>query len=144
MERITNSALGTQALAKEILQRAASAGGPVILALEGELGAGKTTFTQGLGRELGIAESVLSPTFVIMKRYRIKYGRFENFYHFDCYRLESSRDLVELGFEDIISNDKNIIVLEWAEKVKNSLPPQTVWVKFEHLEMDKRKITFEI
>jgi len=116
MEFITNSAKETQAAAKKIMKKLASQPrrGALVLALSGELGAGKTTFIQGLAPALGIKEKVLSPTFVIMKH-------FKNLYHIDCYRLSGAKDLKGLDFEKIIKNPKNIVVIEWAEKIKSAL-----------------------
>ncbi|MDD2731060.1 MAG: tRNA (adenosine(37)-N6)-threonylcarbamoyltransferase complex ATPase subunit type 1 TsaE [Candidatus Portnoybacteria bacterium] len=135
MEFITNSAKETQAVARKIIEKLASQPRQeaLVLAMEGELGAGKTTFVQGLAKALGIKEKVLSPTFVIMRR-------FKNLYHIDCYRLSGGKDLKELGFEEIIKNPKKIVVIEWAERVKNVLPKDAVWLKFEHEEKEKRRI----
>ena len=68
-----------------------------------------------------------------MKKYR-------NFYHIDCYRIKSYRDVGDLDFLEIISNPKNIIVIEWAEKIKRILPKNTIWLKFEIVSNNERKI----
>ncbi len=117
-------------LAKEIKKT------PLVVALEGDLGAGKTTFIQGMARGMGIKEQITSPTFVIMKRYGLSDGFF---YHLDCYRLNSSKDVLDLGFKEII-RPGNIIVIEWAEKIKDILPENTLWLKFEYLDKDRREI----
>ena len=107
-----------------------------VLALTGNLGGGKTTFLQGFAQEMGIKEKINSPTFVIMKR-------FGNFYHFDCYRVQKQKDILDLGFKKIINNPKNIVAIEWADKIKKIIPKDTLWIKFEHLGGNKRRIVIE-
>ncbi|MBU3901298.1 tRNA (adenosine(37)-N6)-threonylcarbamoyltransferase complex ATPase subunit type 1 TsaE [Patescibacteria group bacterium] len=161
MEFITTSARETHQLANKILKElfVRQHQGALVLALQGELGAGKTTFIQGLAQALGVPEKVLSPTFVIMKRFgvrpRIKYGASSlgrdkkspakvgtpiNFYHLDCYRIEKAKDLDGLRLEEILKDKKNLVVIEWAERIKNVLPKDAVWIKFEHRGEDKRRI----
>lgn len=112
--------------------------GAVVIALEGELGAGKTTFVQGFARALGVRENVLSPTFVLMKIYdlkqesRIKNQGFRYFVHIDCYRIKSSKDLVHLGLKDILKDRDAVVLIEWPERIKKILPHDAVWLKFEH------------
>lgn len=105
-----------------------------VIGLEGELGGGKTTFLQGFAKGLGIKEKILSPTFVIIKR-------FNKFYHIDCYRLQKPKELLDLGFKEIISNPRNIVAIEWADKIKKIIPENTLWLKFEFIDEKKRKIT---
>lgn len=137
LEIITKSAQETQKiaklLAKEILNRLEDHKA-LVIGLQGELGSGKTTFVQGLAKGLGIKNSITSPTFVILKRYK-KY-----FYHIDCYRIKS-RDLLDLDFKEIIKQPKNVIIIEWAERVKKILSRDTLWIKFGYLDKNKRKIT---
>ena len=117
-----------------------------VLALSGDLGAGKTTFLQGFAAGLGIKEKILSPTFVLMKRFKIKNGRtkvFKNFYHFDCYRLNNAEEILHLDFRKIISNPENIVAIEWPEKIKKLLPKNVVSIKFMTLEKNKREIIFD-
>ena len=108
----------------------------VVVGLEGELGSGKTTFIQGLARGLGVKEKITSPTFVILKKYETNVPCF---YHIDCYRIKS-KDLLELGFEEIAENPQNIIVIEWAERARKILK-NALWLKFEYLGKNKRRIT---
>ncbi len=112
----------------------------LIIGLSGELGSGKTTFLQGFGRGLGIKEKILSPTFILIKKFTIKGSRFINFYHIDCYRLRDADELSRLDWKRIISNPKNIVVAEWADIVKKAMPTHTLWIKFEHINAQKRKI----
>lgn len=145
-ENITSGPIQTKKLgekfAKEILKkkpvltrRGRSKKKAFVIGLEGELGGGKTTFLQGFAKGLGVKEKILSPTFVIMKK-------FNNFYHIDCYRIQKSKELLDLGFKEIISNPKNIIAVEWAEKIKEILPKDTLILSFEFIDEKTRKITF--
>lgn len=104
-----------------------------IFALVGELGSGKTTFAQFLLRALGVTEKITSPTFLIIKSYQLKAKSYQLAYHIDCYQLHNEQELLALGFADIISNHKAIVVIEWADKIKSLLPPQqTQWLFFSH------------
>ncbi len=111
--------------------------GPII-GLSGELGSGKTTFIQGLAKGLGIKDKITSPTFVIFKKYSIEK---KDFYHVDCYRINDSKDLIDLDFKEILENKENIVVIEWAEKIKDILPKDVLSIKFEYLDEDKRRIS---
>ena len=121
-------ALGEK-IAKSIPQNRKQA---VVFALMGELGSGKTTFVQGLAKGLGIKEKILSPTFVLMKR-------FKNFYHFDCYRVKKE-DLKELGLEDIFNNPNSIVAIEWAENIEEVLPKGCFLLKFSLVKVGIRKV----
>lgn len=146
MEFITKSAEETKKLAAKIIKEISKVnkkrGGALVLVLKGELGAGKTTFAQGLAQALGIKEKILSPTFVIMKRFHVSSFKFQvsNFYHIDCYRLENASDLGGLGIEEILGNPENLVAMEWPERIKEILPPDTVWIKFKHIGRDERKM----
>jgi len=141
---LSKNAAQTQKFAAEIARNVCDrpkGKSAVILALEGELGGGKTTFVQGLASVLGIKEKITSPTFVIMRHFNIlAFKHFNNFYHIDCYRLDNVKDLVDLGFGEIIKDPKNLIVIEWADKVRSLMPKNTVWLKFEWLGENQRKI----
>ncbi|HRY52247.1 MAG TPA: tRNA (adenosine(37)-N6)-threonylcarbamoyltransferase complex ATPase subunit type 1 TsaE [Candidatus Portnoybacteria bacterium] len=144
MEIITKKVEETKRAAAELIKKIDQMAhqGALVLALEGELGAGKTAFTQGLAKALGIEEKVLSPTFVIMKHFNIPSAKtFNNLYHLDCYRLSGETDLGEIGFKEILKGQANLVVIEWAERVKKILPKDAVWIKFEHAGEDNRRIT---
>ncbi len=128
-------------LAKKILKKKPKRTAFVI-GLEGELGGGKTTFLQGFAKGLGIKERILSPTFVILKRFKIKDLRFKNLYHIDCYRIEKPKELLVLGFKKIISNPENIVVIEWADRIKKIMPEDSAWIKFDFVDEKTRKIIF--
>jgi len=107
-----------------------SASHAVLVTLSGELGAGKTSFTQGMARELGVDEPITSPTFVLEKIYELPQGkRFARLVHIDAYRLEGERSLVPLGFDELYADPKNLIVLEWPELVQTQLPTADVSVQ---------------
>ena len=120
-------------LAREIIKKSLKTETALIIGLEGELGSGKTTFIKAFAKGLGIKKRLTSPTFVLMKNYR-------NFYHIDCYRIKSYKDILGLDFQEIISNPKNIILIEWAEKVKKILPKNIIWIKFKIISDKEREI----
>jgi len=147
MEYLTSSAGETQQLAGRIIKDIVGCrrGGALVVALQGELGSGKTTFIQGLGEALGIKEKILSPTFVIMKHFNIlTFKHFNNLYHLDCYRLESAKDLAELGLVEILAGKNNLVVIEWAERIASILPVDTVWLVFKHKGGETREIELKI
>lgn len=120
----------------------------LIIALEGDLGSGKTTFVQGLAEELGVRENVLSPTFVIQKDFPLNFSAqggpavgWKNLYHIDVYRLKNSKELLDLGFRDLTKNPENLIVIEWADKIKKILPKNIMKIKFFNLGKNQRKIS---
>lgn len=106
-----------------------------VIALVGDLGAGKTTFTKNFLKELGVKEKVISPTFIIMKSFnlnkRTKRNSFKNIYHIDAYRVES-KDLTSLGIKAILKDPKNLVVIEWANRVKKLIPKEVIWIELEH------------
>jgi len=133
-------------LAKEVLKTKLKKGA-LIIGLKGDLGGGKTTFLQGFAKGLGIKEKILSPTFVILKKFSISKERraggvqFSNFYHIDCYRVEKPKEILDLGFKEIISNPENIVTIEWADRIDKILPEKTIIVNFEFVDQKTRKIT---
>jgi tRNA threonylcarbamoyladenosine biosynthesis protein TsaE len=123
--------------------------GATVVTLVGELGAGKTTFVRGFARALGVAENVLSPTFVLMKIYALaqkkkdKRQTFRHLIHIDCYRLASPKDLLHLGFKELLQDKNAVILIEWAERVKKLIPRGAIWVRFRHSgHPHKRVISF--
>ncbi len=142
---ITESAKDTQKIAVKFAEQILHSNiskSAIVLGLQGDLGAGKTTFLQGFAKGLRIKEKINSPTFVILKRFKIQDLRFKNFYHIDCYRLNSAEEILDLGFKEIISNSENIVAIEWPEKIYKILPKNILEIKFKHLEENKREITF--
>lgn len=143
VEIITKSANETKKaaalLAKRIKEHPLSKKA-LVVALEGNLGSGKTTFIQGLAEGFGIKENVLSPTFVIQKDFLLSLKNFRNLYHIDAYRLKNPRELLELGFNDLIKNPENLVVVEWADRVTKLLPKNILRIVFRHLRGNRRKI----
>ena len=142
-EIITKNTQETKQAAQDLVKKLneITPQGALVLALQGELGAGKTTFIQGLAQALGIREKILSPTFVIMKHFNILTSKhFNSLYHLDCYRLSGKSDLAGLGFKEILQDKKSLVVIEWAERAADILPADAVWIKFEHGGNDKRLI----
>ena len=138
----TKSALGTKKLGRETAKKICPQKKAVILGLRGQLGAGKTTFVQGFANGLGVKDKILSPTFVILKKFKIPKSeiRFQSFFHIDCYRLNSGKELLELGFKKIISDPKNIVLIEWPERVESILPKDTMFLNFRFVNMNTREI----
>lgn len=117
-------------ISKQSLDRA------TILDLIGGLGAGKTTLTQMLGSELGVAETMQSPTFVLMKIYKTKNTKFKNLIHIDAYRIEHIEEVKILGLENIFADKNNLVCVEWSEKIKGVMPESAIKVECELLEND--------
>jgi tRNA threonylcarbamoyladenosine biosynthesis protein TsaE len=97
-------------------------GHATLVTLSGELGAGKTSFAQGMAQALGVTEPVTSPTFVLEKVYELENQSFVRLIHIDAYRLEGESSLKPLGFEGLYAEPLNLIVLEWPELVEGQLP----------------------
>ena len=100
--------------------------GAFVVALNGDLGSGKTTFTQQLGARLGVSEPMTSPTFVIMKQYAIDTALYQTFVHMDAYRIEDVDELRVLGFAALLQQKETMICIEWAEQVAAALPEDGV------------------
>ncbi len=113
-----------------------------VVGLYGNLGSGKTTFTQAIARELGIKEATTSPTFVIEKLYETKHNHFKRLIHIDAYRLDNGRELQVLNFEELVHNPNNLIIIEWPENVKEILPENHIKIYCEFVDEHSRK--FEV
>lgn len=140
MEIITKNAEETKNLGREI---ASQLTGGEVIALKGELGAGKTTFVQGLAEHFGLGERIVSPTFILLREYNLEnHNSIKKLYHIDLYRLDDdlNRQVRELGIEDFWKGNENILLIEWAEKAKDILPSKTKWIEFEVINSERRKI----
>ena len=143
MEARTNSPKETKQVAEK-LAKTLDAGS--VVALFGDLGAGKTVFVQGLAKGLGIKRRVISPTYVFMRAYPFLHHKKPlTFYHIDLYRGQDSGDFKNLGLEEVFSSDA-IVVLEWAEKIIEVLPKKRIDViinaageKIRKISIKKRK-----
>ncbi len=138
-EYTTNSPKETKKLATEI---ASQFKGVRVIGLVGELGAGKTVFVQGLAEAMGITEVVNSPTFVLMKNYEVHEpeSTVHNLVHVDAYRLNDSQELNDIGLEEYLNKKNTIVVIEWADKVKDLLPVDSVMIEFKEETENKRVI----
>jgi tRNA threonylcarbamoyladenosine biosynthesis protein TsaE len=115
-----------------------------VLTLEGELGAGKTTFTQALARALGVTDTVTSPTFVVMKRYPLVHDSWSTLIHIDLYRLEDEAELAPLRIREDMADPRNLIVIEWPERAP-ALIPEDAHIVHIHLSAERsRTITYHI
>ena len=110
-----------------------------VICLQGDLGAGKTTLVKGIAEGLGLSqkEQVTSPTFVIMHRYTCRIP----LYHFDCYRMKSPDDLLQIGFDDFVNSGAGIACIEWPEKAGDLIPQKHISVTLTHEGLDARRIT---
>ncbi|HEY4500755.1 MAG TPA: tRNA (adenosine(37)-N6)-threonylcarbamoyltransferase complex ATPase subunit type 1 TsaE [Candidatus Paceibacterota bacterium] len=116
--------------------------GATLVTLSGELGAGKTAFVKAVARALGVEEVVTSPTFVLEKVYLLSDQTFKRLIHIDAYRLERGVDLAPLGFDELMKDPGNLILLEWPENVANALPTPTARLSFVVNSDDSRTITY--
>lgn len=116
----------------------------LVLTLTGELGSGKTTFLQGLAEGVGVKQRIISPTFILLRKYNILLDShvgydiqgskpfLKGFYHMDLYRLEGdvNEQLLELGYEEFVNEPQNLIAVEWAEKASGVYPDDLLWLKY--------------
>jgi len=143
MNIITLSEKQTLDLGKKIAKELK--GGETI-ALIGELGAGKTIFTKGIADGLKIKKIITSPTFVLMKVYPIdleKNNKIKTLCHIDAYRLNSRKDLIDIGINDYLGQKNTVTIIEWADQVEDILPINTIFVKIE-VESNGRKRVISI
>ena len=131
--RICNSDEETRRLAEEIGSRVIPGS---VIALEGDLGAGKTTFSKGIAKSIGVTRNVNSPTFTIMKEYKGKLP----LYHMDVYRIENEEE--DFGFEEYFEGE-GITIVEWAHLIKGQLPQELLTLYLYHEGNDSRKIIAE-
>ncbi len=150
---ISKSINQTKNLAKKLAKNFQSGD---VLGLVGNLGTGKTHFTKGLAKYFKIKKTITSPTFVLLKPYNIprdpsprpnskrlirahdpsakvwhwRAGRLKKLIHIDCYRLNSAQELLEIGLNEFVKDKNNLVVIEWAEKIKSILPKNTIWINF--------------
>ncbi len=126
MKHISNSLEETEKIAKDfigsLLPKEDEA---TVVGLYGNLGSGKTAFTQAVCRTLGVTDTITSPTFVIEKIYELVNSKFTHLIHIDAYRIEKSDELLHLGWKDIISDKNNLILIEWPERVADIMGDHT-------------------
>lgn len=133
-------------LAKTVLStlvKTASKNAATILVLSGDLGAGKTTFTKALATELGVQETVNSPTFTIMKRYTTTHEDFTTLIHMDAYRIESLSELQPLHFQELLQTPQTLLCIEWGERIEAALPKNYRQLSIVHKTGEVRSVTFQ-
>lgn len=115
-----------------------------VVALSGDLGVGKTTLSQEIARQLGVKENVISPTFVILKNYQLPVTdyKWQKLVHIDAYRLEKDEELQKLGWQEILTDPNNIVIIEWPENVSGCIPEGVCKVNLFHVDEDKRRVEF--
>jgi len=169
MKFVSKNLKQTEEIAKSFLEKIALefSDGAIVVGLYGDLGSGKTTFTQSIAKYLGIDENVTSPTFVIQKRYQIPNTEYRmsnigekkekdkknteihhspfnipysSFIHIDAYRLDSGKELLALDFERDLNDPKNIIFIEWPERVSEILPKNHAKINFKFISENEREV----
>ena len=115
--------------------------GGEVITLAGDLGAGKTTFTQSLALAMGINQPVTSPTFTLMNQYQ---GKPLKLYHFDMYRIDDIDEILETGLTEYFGNSDAVCVIEWAENIQSLLPKQYIKISIEKLGETERKFKIEM
>jgi tRNA threonylcarbamoyladenosine biosynthesis protein TsaE len=134
MKKVLKNVEDTKKFAEEFLQMVFDGDREQnVILLQGELGAGKTTFSQFLLEAIGAEGPFTSPTFVIMKKYEVRSpaSYLKNIYHLDCYRVDVE-SVLDLSWEEIVADKNNLVLVEWPEKIKNILPEKYWLLKFEY------------
>lgn len=142
---VTNTPEETMALGARLVEALSREEGvrgtSTIVALSGELGAGKTVFTKGMAQALGVEAQVTSPTFVLQKIYRLPDGApWKHLIHIDAYRLEGEKEFEGIGWNDIATDPGNLIVVEWPEQTGGAIPERAIEVQFTEERGDVRHI----
>ena len=116
--------------------------GSEIIKLDGDLGSGKTIFTKGLAFGIGIKQIVNSPTFVLMKIYKIEknHSKIQNLIHIDAYRINSEYEIINIGAEEYFNRSDSITVIEWAKNIKKIIPKKSICVNIKIIKKNSRKI----
>lgn len=154
MKTISQTLVETQKITSEIWQKILITRGKkpslskqaLILLLSGDLGSGKTTFTQFLAEELGLREKITSPTFVLIKKYKLPQPIIQagvvikNLVHIDAYRLDSGKDLLSLGWQELVAEPTNLIVVEWPERISDLWSGLEFQLKFQFIDNRTREI----
>lgn len=141
MEMLTKSAEETKKVAADMAAQLISQtpkAHALVVALEGELGAGKTTFVQGFTASLGVGDVVRSPTFLLIKEYHTQE---RSIFHIDCYRVRDAQELLPLEISNILGNPDNIVLIEWSERIADILPKVRTTVHLDHVDESTRRIT---
>jgi len=142
MKIISKSLKDTENIAKDFVKKLSLHvhDDALVVGLYGDLGSGKTTFTQDVAKIFNIQEDITSPTFVIEKMYDIDHTDFKRLIHIDAYRLNSAKELTTLNWQGIANDPKNIILIEWPERVVEILPKNHIKINFTFLSENEREI----
>jgi tRNA threonylcarbamoyladenosine biosynthesis protein TsaE len=140
MIHISKSLEDTKEIAEAFVRRLETGENATVVALHGDLGAGKTAFSQAVGSILGVTETMQSPTFVIEKIYPIDYRGFKHLIHIDAYRLEKESEMLHLGWEEISKEKENLILVEWPEKIEGIMPENAKKIFFRFIDEQTRDI----
>jgi len=128
---------------KEITSVKERGGRATVVGLQGDLGSGKTTFAKSVAKALGVDGAVTSPTFVIEKIYKLpQSGIFSHLVHIDAYRLENSKELMAIGWEDIVNDPESLILIEWPENVSSILPEDMEMIRFKFIDENTRGVEY--
>lgn len=144
---VTKSLLDTYALASDFVNNLLKIcqippGKATVVGLYGDLGSGKTAFVQGIAKALGVHNQVVSPTFILQKRYELdpKFQQcFLNLIHIDAYRMESPEELAHIKWEELLKDPHNLICIEWPERVYQGMPTEHIQVVCTFVDKDIRK-----
>lgn len=138
MKILTKSEKETLALGEKFGKKLK--GGEVI-ALQGNLGAGKTILTKGIAKGLGIKNIVNSPTFILMNIYDVKKSDIKQLVHVDCYRIKKPDEIVNIGLEEYYYDQDCVVIIEWPEKIKEILPKNLIKISIKIKDGDQREVT---
>lgn len=137
---ISHSVEETEKVANDLAEKLESG---EVICLYGELGAGKTAFVKGLAKKIGVKDRVISPTFNIIREHDVNFKSIKKMYHIDIYRLEDLSEIKNIGIEEIFSESNMVVLIEWADKMKDLLPNKRIDVNLEVLGLNERRITIE-
>ena len=112
------------------------------ICLEGMLGSGKTCLAQGIGRGWGVMQTLISPSYVLIREYHRPYDQL-TLYHIDLYRISGIDEAADLGLDEILGVRQSIAVVEWAERARALMPPDHLWIKLDHVDNTRRMLYFE-
>jgi len=142
MRIVSKSLSETEIIARDFLKKISLGiyNNALVVGLYGDLGSGKTTFTQAVAKIFDIKEDVTSPTFVIEKIYDINHGNFKKLVHIDAYRLDFAKELLALDWDRTLADPRNIIFIEWPERVLEVLPENHAKIFFKFLSENEREI----
>ena len=134
----------TEDIAKKFLNKIKpNKNGATVVGLYGDLGTGKTTFTQAVAKQLGVKRKVNSPTYVIIKNYQLKITDYKKLIHIDAYRLKNEKELLHLGWEEMIVNPKHLVFIEWPEMVIKAMPKKHHKISILHTKEGHRKFSIK-